>query len=99
MAPAYAPFVTTRALGNDLVLLRRAAEELLQASNDEAAVLDRAVELLNDHFGYGTHYILLYDSGSDELYVATAAGIGSDRPEVRGYRAEDIEAAAARYVG
>ena len=77
----------TRALGNDLVLLRRAAEALLQASNDEAAVLNRTVELLNDHFGYGTHYILLYDSGGDELYVATAAGIGSDRPEVRGYRA------------
>jgi signal transduction histidine kinase len=79
--------VTVRALTDDLGLLRRAAEELLGAANDEAAVLDRAVALLNDHFGYGTHYILLHDPISDELYVATAAGIGSERPAVRGYRA------------
>jgi signal transduction histidine kinase/putative methionine-R-sulfoxide reductase with GAF domain len=72
---------------DDLGLLRRAAEELLLASNDESAILDRAVGLLNDHFGYGTHYILLHDAAANELYVATAAGIGSDRPAVRAYRA------------
>ena len=87
MSPDYASNVTVRVLTDDLALLRRAAEELLGAANDEAAVLDRAVTLLNDHFGYGTHYILLHDPISDELYVATAVGIGSERPAVRGYRA------------
>ena len=72
---------------DDLGLLRRAAEELLLASNDESAILERAVRLLNEHFGYGTHYILLHDAATDELYVATAAGVGSDRPAVRAYRA------------
>ena len=87
MSADYPSRVTITVRTDDLGLLRRAAEELLLASNDESAILDRAVALLNDHFGYGTHYILLHDPATDELYVATAAGIGSDRPAVRSYRA------------
>ncbi len=70
----------------DLPLLVRATEGLLLAAFDEHAVLTAALDLLRIHFGYSTSYLLLYDRGLDELYVAHAAGVGASRPEVLAFR-------------
>ena len=76
--------MTTRA--NELSLLMRAAETLLNAATDEASVLTEATELLGDQFGYAMRYLLMYDASRDELYAGAAAGEGSDDPSVRAYR-------------
>src|SRR5438477_1289693 len=76
--------MTTRA--NELSLLMRAAETLLNAATDEASVLTEATELLGDQFGYAMRYLLMYDASRDELYAGAAAGEGSDDPSVQAYR-------------
>jgi diguanylate cyclase (GGDEF)-like protein len=78
--------VTTTPRVNELSLLMRAAETLLNAATDEASVLSQVTELLGEQFGYSTRYLLLYDRERDELYAAAAAGEGSDDPAVRSYR-------------
>lgn len=71
---------------NELSLLMRAAETLLNAATDEASVLSQATELLGEQFGYAMRYLLLHDPERDELYAAAAAGEGSNDPAVRSYR-------------
>jgi len=71
---------------NELSLLMRAAETLLNAATDEASVLTEATELLGEQFGYAMRYLLLYDASRDELYAGAAAGEGSDEPSVGSYR-------------
>lgn len=70
----------------ELPLLVRATEALLLAAFDEKAVLTTALDLLGEHFGYGSRYLLLYEKGSDELAMAHAAGVGAELPEVRSFR-------------
>ena len=70
----------------EVPLLMRATEALLLAAYDEAAVLATATNLLGERFGYSMRYVLLHDKVTDELYVAHAAGPGSERPDVRAYR-------------
>lgn len=70
----------------ELPLLMRATEALLLAAYDGHAVLEVALELLREYFGYGSTYLLLYDRAASELAVAHAAGVGADRPEVRSFR-------------
>jgi diguanylate cyclase (GGDEF)-like protein len=76
--------MTTRT--NELSLLMRAAETLLNAATDEASVLSEATELLGEQFGYAMRYLLLHDASRDELYTGAAAGEGSEDPSVRSYR-------------
>ena len=57
---------------NELSLLMRAAETLLNAATDEASVLTEATELLGEQFGYAMRYLLLYDASRDELYAGAA---------------------------
>ncbi len=71
---------------NELSLLMRAADALLNAATDEASVLRHAVELLGEPFGYSMRYLLLYDPERNELYTAVAAGEGSLEPAVKNYR-------------
>jgi len=65
---------------NELSILMRAAETLLNAATDEGSVLTQATELLGEQFGYAMRYLLLHDPERDELYAAAAAGEGSDDP-------------------
>jgi len=84
---------------NELSLLMRAAEVLLNAATDEASLLAQATELLGEQFGYTMRYLLLHDPERDELYAAAAAGEGSDDPAVRSYRmstARGLTGVAAR---
>jgi diguanylate cyclase (GGDEF)-like protein len=84
---------------NELSLLMRAAETLLNAATDEASVLEQTTELLGEQFGYSMRYLLLYDAERDELYAAAAAGEGSEDPAVRSYRmstARGLTGTAAR---
>jgi len=71
---------------NELSLLMRAADALLNAATDEASVLRLAVELLGEQFGYSMRYLLLYDADRNELYTGVAAGEGSLEPAVKNYR-------------
>jgi diguanylate cyclase (GGDEF)-like protein len=71
---------------NELSLLMRAADALLNAATDEASVLSHAVELLGEQFGYSMRYLLLYDAEHKELYTAVAAGDGSTDAGVMNYR-------------
>ena len=71
---------------NELSLLMRAADALLNAATDETSVLSHAVELLGEQFGYAMRYILLYDADRRELYTGVAAGEGSADPAVVHYR-------------
>ncbi len=71
---------------NELSVLMRAADALLNAATDEASVLSHAVELLGEQFGYSMRYLLLYDAERDELYAGMAAGEGSVDPGVMNYR-------------
>ncbi len=68
-----------------LPLLMRAAEVILTAATDEGDLLRAATGLLGDRFGYGIRSVLLYDAETGELHVASAGGIGADRPEVLGF--------------
>ena len=89
----------TESRANELSLLMRAAETLLNAATDEGGVLTHVIELLGDQFGYSMRYLLLYDREHDELYASTAAGEGSDDPAVRSYRmstSRGLTGAAAR---
>ena len=91
--------MTTTTGANELSLLMRAAETLLNAATDEAEVLRQATELLGGQFGYAMRYVLLFDRDRDELHIAAAAGEGSDDPAVRSYRmstARGLTGAAAR---
>src|SRR5438477_6166019 len=76
--------MTSRA--NELSLLMRAADALLNAATDEASVLRHAVELLGEPFGYSMRYLLLYDKERNELFTGVAAGEGSLEPAVKNYR-------------
>ena len=77
---------TAEARARELPLLMRATEALLLAAYDGHAVLDVALELLREYFGYGSTYLLLYDRSSSELALAHAAGVGADRADVRDFR-------------
>ncbi|MDQ6858127.1 MAG: diguanylate cyclase [Chloroflexota bacterium] len=84
---------------NELSLLMRAAETLLNSATDEGNVVTQTTELLGEQFGYAMRYVLLHDPERDELYAAAAAGEGSDDPAVRSYRmstARGLTGAAAR---
>ena len=90
---------TTPSRPNELSLLMRAAEELLNAATDESGVLALVIGLLGEQFGYAMRYLLLYDREQDELYAAMAGGEGSDQPGVRNYRmstSRGLTGAAAR---
>ena len=78
--------VTTSPRVNELSLLMRAAETLLNAATDEASVLSHVIDLLGEQFGYSMRYLLLYDADRDELHAAAAAGEGAEEPAVRAYR-------------
>lgn len=71
---------------HELPLLIRATEALLLAAYDEQAVLTVALKLLQDHFGHGNAYLMLYDRAAGDLALAEASGQGADLPEVRGFR-------------
>lgn len=71
---------------NELSLLMRAAETLLNAATDEQSVLSHVIDLLGEQFGYSMRYLLLYDADRDELYAAAAGGEESDDLAVRSYR-------------
>jgi diguanylate cyclase (GGDEF)-like protein len=71
---------------NEVSLLMRTAEALLNAATDEANVLTQATELLGEQFGYAIRYVLLYEPARDELYTAAAAGEGSEDSGIRAYR-------------
>jgi putative methionine-R-sulfoxide reductase with GAF domain len=71
---------------NELSLLMRAADALLNAATDEASVLSHAVELLGEQFGYSMRYLLLYDAEHKELFTGVAAGDGSTDDGVMNYR-------------
>src|SRR4029077_18795332 len=84
---------------NELSLLMRAADALLNAATDETSVLSHAVELLGEQFGYSMRYLLLYDAERDELYTGVAAGEGSAEAGVMNYRmstAHGLTGACAR---
>ncbi|MGH2491132.1 MAG: diguanylate cyclase [Candidatus Limnocylindria bacterium] len=59
--------------GERELLLARAAEDLLTAS-DERVLIESAIALLADSFGYGLRYVLLYDAARDDLYFHAGAG-------------------------
>ena len=89
----------TASRANELSLLMRAAETLLNAATDEAGVLTHVIDLLGEQFGYSMRYLLLYDRDHDELYAAAAAGEGSDDAAVRSFRmstGRGLTGAAAR---
>lgn len=59
--------------GEQELLLARVAEELFTAT-DERVLLETAIALLGDSFGYGQRYVLLYDAARGDLYVHAGAG-------------------------
>ena len=67
-------------------MLMKAAESLLLAATQEREVLDAAMAILGERFGYGTRAMLLFDPQREELTVALAAGVGVDRPEMKNFR-------------
>jgi diguanylate cyclase (GGDEF)-like protein len=69
--------------GERELILARAAEELLSAS-DERVLIESAIALLGDSFGYGLRYVLLYDKARGDLYFH--AGAGPRAEEARGFR-------------
>src|ERR671935_263646 len=72
--------------GAELAMLMKAAESLLLAASQEREVLDAAMAILGERFGYGTRAMLLFDAQREELTVALAAGVGVDRPEMKNFR-------------
>src|SRR5437867_3825046 len=72
--------------GAELAMLMKAAESLLLAASHEREVLDAALGILGEYFGYGTRGVLLYDPQREDLYVAAVAGVGVERPEVKAFR-------------
>src|SRR5438093_6071112 len=71
--------------GAELAMLMKAAESLLLATTHEREVLDAAMAIVGERFGYGTRGVLLFDGQREEVSVAVAAGAGVDRPEVEGF--------------
>jgi len=69
--------------GERELLLARAAEDLFTAS-DERVLIESAIALLSESFGYGLRYVLLYDAARDDLYFH--AGAGPRAEELRGFR-------------
>jgi two-component system, cell cycle response regulator len=69
--------------GERELLLARVAEDLLTAT-DERVLLESAIALLGDSFGYGMRYVLLYDAARGDLYFQVGAGPRSD--DARGFR-------------
>jgi two-component system, cell cycle response regulator len=69
--------------GERELLLARAATDLLTAS-DERVLIESAIALLGDSFGYGLRYVLLYDPARGDLYFH--AGAGPRAEEARGFR-------------
>jgi diguanylate cyclase (GGDEF)-like protein len=69
--------------GERELLLARVAEDLLTAT-DERVLLETAIALLGDSFGYGMRYVLLYDATQGDLYYQVGAGPRSD--DARGFR-------------
>lgn len=65
------------------LLLARAAEALLSASDDRV-LIETAIALLGDSFGYGLRYVLLYDAIRGDLYFH--AGAGPRAEAARGFR-------------
>src|SRR2546425_311774 len=72
--------------GAELAMLMKAAESLLLATTHEREVLDAAMAILGERFGYGTRAMLLFDPQREELSVAIAAGVGVERPEMKSFR-------------
>lgn len=72
--------------GAELAMLMKAAESLLLAATHEHEVLETAITILGERFGYGTRALLLFDARKEDLYVASAAGMGHQRPEVMNFR-------------
>ncbi len=66
-------------------MLMKAAESLLLAATQEREVLDVALALLGERFGYVTRGFMLYDQQREELYTAAAAGVGVERPELMSF--------------
>jgi diguanylate cyclase (GGDEF)-like protein len=66
-------------------LLVRAAEGLLDAAQNEAAVLRTAVDLLGDRFGYDMRYILLWRPERKVLEMVEVGGRPGQRAEVRAF--------------
>src|ERR671935_264958 len=58
--------------GAELAMLMKAAESLLLAASQEREVLDAAMAILGERFGYGTRAMLLFDAQREELSVAPA---------------------------
>ena len=69
--------------GERELLLARVAEDLLTAT-DERVLLESAIALLGDSFGYGLRYVLLYDAARGDLYFH--AGAGPQAEKARGFR-------------
>jgi diguanylate cyclase (GGDEF)-like protein len=69
--------------GERELLLARTAESLFTAT-DERVLIESAIAVLADSFGYGLRYVLLYDATSGELYYRAGAGPGAE--EARGFR-------------
>lgn len=69
--------------GERELLLARAATDLLTAS-DERVLIESAIALLGDSFGYGLRYVLMYDAARGDLYFH--AGAGPRAEEARGFR-------------
>src|SRR5687768_2747356 len=69
--------------GERELLLARVAEDLLTAT-DERVLLESAIALLGDSFGYGMRYVLLHDQTHGDLYYQVGVGPGSE--DARGFR-------------
>ena len=69
--------------GERELLLARVAEDLLTAT-DERVLLESAIALLGDSFGYGMRYVLLYDAARGDLYFQVGAGPRAD--DARSFR-------------
>ena len=69
--------------GERELLLARVAEDLLTAT-DERVLLESAIALLGDSFGYGMRYVLLYDQTHGDLYYQV--GVGPRSEDARGFR-------------
>jgi diguanylate cyclase (GGDEF)-like protein len=54
-------------------LLVRSAEAMLLSASDEGRILEAAMSLLGQQYGYGSRYVLLHDAESRELRLATVA--------------------------
>src|SRR5919198_18122 len=70
--------------GAELAMLMKAAESLLLAASHEREVLEAAMAILGERFGYGTRAMLLFDPQREELGVLTVQS-----PEVGAFTERD----------